>query len=146
MLITDSGSGTSLGASFLAATSSSTISLTASTLNGSTLSSLTSLLTGGQSVLSGWTLAASGYTAGNPAYLSLSTAFIYPGSVQVWSSSDGGTTWSALAPERFDVRHHEPLRQLSPRPPRWTTPVMPSPALPFLAATPISTARWTSTT
>ena len=96
MLITDSASKTSLGASFLAAASSgSTVSLTAETLSQASLTPPT--LSPGQSVLSGWALSESGSSAStNPAYLSLSTAFTYPSTTdQLWSSSYNGSSWSS---------------------------------------------------
>jgi T5SS/PEP-CTERM-associated repeat protein len=96
MLITDSASKTSLGASFLAAASSgSTVTLTAETLSQASLTPPT--LSPGQSVLSGWALSESGSAAStNPAYLSLSTAFTYPSTIdQLWSSSYNGSSWSS---------------------------------------------------
>ena len=64
MLITDAGSGNSLGASFLATTSSTPVSLTASVAIGPTV--------GGQ-MLNAWTCSTN--YGSNPAYLSLSTAW-----------------------------------------------------------------------
>lgn len=70
-LVSDSVTGWSVGASFLSSTVSKPLSLTATTIGGSNLASLQSLLTPQQSVLGGWEFAfASGYTDGDPAYLS----------------------------------------------------------------------------
>ena len=101
MLITDSASKTSLGASFLAAAASgSTVTLTASTLTQASVSGPT--LGAGQTVLSGWALtesgSGSGYSSSNPAYLSLSTAFVYPGTDELWSSSNNGVNWTQITP------------------------------------------------
>ncbi len=71
------------------------LSLTASLLTGSNLTSLEGLLPAGESVLSGWTFATTGYTAGNPAYLSLGIGGGYSrDELDVWSYN--GTAWSAF--------------------------------------------------
>jgi T5SS/PEP-CTERM-associated repeat protein len=96
MLIAAAGGDNWLGASFLAATSASTISLTASPASSAVLSSLEGQLGGGASVLSAWTLSTSGYTYGNPAYLSLSIGGGYSRSdLDVWGYN--GSAWSALS-------------------------------------------------
>ena len=96
VLITDAGAGTSVGASFLATTSSSTIGLTALPTSSTALSSLASQLSGGESVLSGWTFLSANYTAGNPVYLSLSIAGGYShDDFDVWGYN--GNAWTALA-------------------------------------------------
>jgi hypothetical protein len=105
ILITDPTSGESLGASFLATTSSSILSLTASPLGGAALSTLQGDLPAGQAVLDGWGLSITGYSAGNPAYLSLligagytpyqlATAAFSRDNLSVWDYN--GTTWSAF--------------------------------------------------
>jgi hypothetical protein len=95
MLITDGG-GRSLGLSFQPATSSTPISVTASDLTGSALTSLEGDLTGGQSVLDGWTSAnPTSYTG--LSYLSLSAGRFYPGAgFELWSYSGGA--WRTIAP------------------------------------------------
>ncbi|MEA5114898.1 MAG: hypothetical protein VB050_12815 [Geobacteraceae bacterium] len=71
-LFTDGSTGKSVGAGFQAATSPTNLTLTASSISGSELTSLQSLLGTGQAVLSGWDFSATeGYTEGNPVYLSL---------------------------------------------------------------------------
>lgn len=75
LLISDNapgGTGWSVGASFLAATSPSTVSFTATPMDSATLAGLKTSLDAGQSVLSGWGFAAPGYTVSstNPVYLS----------------------------------------------------------------------------
>ncbi len=70
-LFTDGSTGKSVGAGFQAATSPTNLTLTASSLSGSELTSLKNLLDTGKSVLSGWDISAEGYVAGNPVYLSL---------------------------------------------------------------------------
>jgi T5SS/PEP-CTERM-associated repeat protein len=107
LLVTNGGA--SLGVSFLAATSTTNITPSASVLAGSALTSLTADLAAligsqaNQAVLNGWTLSAGpneGYTAGLPAYLSLSTGrFYYPTpGFELWSTSNGGSTWSPITP------------------------------------------------
>ena len=102
-LIADTTAGTSLGVSFLAATSTTPISLTAATLGGAALSTLQSDLPAGQAVLDGWGLSSTGYSAGNPAYLSLligagytpcqlATAAFSRDKLSVWDYN--GTAWS----------------------------------------------------
>jgi hypothetical protein len=98
MLFANIAGKTSLGVSFLAATASTPVTLTASTLSGAALTSLEGDLTAGQSILSGWTLANPVAYSG-PAYLSLSTGRFYSSfGLDVWSSSNGGSTWSAITP------------------------------------------------
>ena len=71
ILITDPVSGKSVGASFLATTSSTAMSLTASPLTVGSRMSLESVLPADESVLAGWAFSATGYTTGDPVYLSL---------------------------------------------------------------------------
>ena len=96
VLITDAGAGTSVGASFLATTSPSTIGLTALPTSSTALSSLASRLSGGESVLSGWTFLTANYTSGDPVYLSLSIGGGYShDDFDVWGYN--GNAWTALA-------------------------------------------------
>jgi T5SS/PEP-CTERM-associated repeat protein len=71
ILVTDAGSGGTLGASFLGATTSSTLSVVATAIAGGVLDALKTASQ--QSVLSAWTLSTDGYTVSGttPAYLSL---------------------------------------------------------------------------
>ncbi len=96
ILITNAGAGTSVGASFLATATPSTIGLTALPASSTALSSLSSRLGGGESVLSGWTFLSANYAAGNPVYLSLSIAGGYShNDFDVWDYN--GNAWTALA-------------------------------------------------
>ncbi len=96
VLISDAGAGMSVGASFLAATSPSTIGLTALPTGNTALSSLASQLGGGESILSGWTFLSANYTSGDPVYLSLSIAGGYShNDFDVWDYN--GNAWTALA-------------------------------------------------
>ena len=70
VLVSGSG-GAAIGASFLAATSPTPITFSASQIGGSTLTSLASLFCPGESVLSGWIPSTSNYSLSNPAYYSL---------------------------------------------------------------------------
>jgi T5SS/PEP-CTERM-associated repeat protein len=73
-LFIDGSTGKSVGASFNGTTTSSSLSMTASAISTSELSSLQSLVGTGNVVLSGWDFTTSGYTDGNPVYLSLFAA------------------------------------------------------------------------
>lgn len=64
------GTGWSVGASFLAQTSPTTIDFAATALDNALQTSLDSHLQTGQTILGGWLFSASGYTAGDPVYLS----------------------------------------------------------------------------
>jgi len=70
-LITDGASGKSAGAAFQATASPVNLTLTASVISGSELTSLQSLLGSGEAILSSWDFTTEGYTTGNPVYLSL---------------------------------------------------------------------------
>ncbi len=71
-LFTDGSTGKSAGAGFQATASPTNLTMTASSISGSELTSLQSLLGAGQAVLSGWDFSSTeGYTTGNPVYLSL---------------------------------------------------------------------------
>ena len=93
VLVSDIASGESIGASFLAATTSTPITFTASLVSGATLTSLTGLLGSGESVASAWACSATGYASGNPAYLSFSGVGngggYYRDGLEVWSYSGG---------------------------------------------------------
>ncbi len=99
MFVTDSATGATIGASFLAATSSTPITFNGSLPGGSLLTSLTGLLPPGDSVMSGWTCSTTGYASGNPAYFSLAGVGngggFYPSGLEVWTSS--GSTWSPFS-------------------------------------------------
>ena len=94
VLISDNATGWSLGASFLASTTSKPLTLTATTISGSTLTSLQGLLGAQDSVLGGWQFAfTSGYTAGDPAYLSFDVGAGYSrDGLEVWHYD--GSNWT----------------------------------------------------
>ncbi len=96
VLVTDGPTDMSVGASFLAKTTSTPLNFTATPMGSATLSSLDSLLGANQSILAGWNFSAdSGYTPGDPVYLSLG---IGPGycsdDLEVWHYS--GSAWTEL--------------------------------------------------
>jgi hypothetical protein len=95
--VSDGKTGWSVGASFLASTTSKPLSLTATTIGGSTFVSLQSLLAPQQSVLGGWEFAfSSGYTAGDPAYLSFGIGSGYSrNGLEVWHYD--GSNWTPFA-------------------------------------------------
>ena len=97
VLINDSTTGWSLGASFLAKPTSTPLSFTATTISGGTLTALGSLLGAGETVLGGWNLSgASGYTAGDPVYLSFNVGHAQLlDDLQVWQY--GGSGWTAYS-------------------------------------------------
>lgn len=94
ILVDDPATGWSVGASFLAATSSMPLSLTASAISGDTLTGLESLLVGQQSVLGGWNFTnVTGYTSGDPAYLSFGIGTGYArNDLQIWHYVGGSWT------------------------------------------------------
>jgi T5SS/PEP-CTERM-associated repeat protein len=97
ILIHDSGTGKSgwtLGASFLASSTPSALSLTATAIDGDTLTNLKGLLPSGQAVLGGWNFTGiSGYTSGDPVYLSFDIGTGYSrNSLQLWHWDDTGWT------------------------------------------------------
>ncbi len=95
LLVSDSQSGWSVGASLLAKTGS--VNFTATAMPDSNLGALT-LLDGGESLLGAWqfSLGGSGYSLGDPVYLSFPVADGTPLSeLQVWHWD--GTGWSAFA-------------------------------------------------
>ncbi len=97
LLVSDSATGWAVGESFLATASASTLTSTATTVSGSTLTALGGSLTSGETVLSGWNLAAtSGYTSGTPVYLSMGVgAAQLLADLEVWTYS--GSAWSAYS-------------------------------------------------
>ena len=99
VLVSDIASGESIGASFLAATTPTPITFTASLVSGATLTSLTGLLGSGESVASAWACSATGYASGNPAYLSFSGVGngggYYRDGLEVWSYSGG--SWASFS-------------------------------------------------
>jgi T5SS/PEP-CTERM-associated repeat protein len=98
VLIGDSGTGWSVGASFLASATSNPLTLTATTIGGSTLSALQSLLGPQQAtLLGGWQFAfTSGYAQGDPAYLSFDIGAGYSrNGLEVWHYD--GSSWTEFA-------------------------------------------------
>jgi fibronectin-binding autotransporter adhesin len=97
VLVSDAPTGWSLGESFLATASSSTLTCTATTISGGTLTALSSLLAPDDTVLSGWGVsAATGYTSGNPVYLSFGVGPAQArDSLQVWQYS--GSSWTTYS-------------------------------------------------
>jgi T5SS/PEP-CTERM-associated repeat protein len=97
VLVSDGKTGWSVGASFLASTVSKPLNLTATTIGGTTLSSLQGLLGAQQAVLGGWEFAfTSGYTAGDPAYLSFGIGSGYSrNGLEVWHYD--GSNWTPFA-------------------------------------------------
>jgi T5SS/PEP-CTERM-associated repeat protein len=92
-----SRTGWSVGASFLSSTTSKPLSVTATTIGGSTFTALQSLLGPQQSILGGWEFAfASGYTEGDPAYLSFGIGSGYSrNGLEVWHFD--GSTWTPFS-------------------------------------------------
>jgi T5SS/PEP-CTERM-associated repeat protein len=97
MLITDSSTGWSVGASFLAKSTSTPLNFTATAMGSGTLGSLQAILGPGQPVLSAWDfLADAGFTPGDPAYLSFDVGSGYSiGGLEVWHFD--GTDWTQFA-------------------------------------------------
>jgi len=94
LLVSDTQSGWSVGASLLAKTGS--VNFTATSMPASDLDALT-LLDGGESLLGAWqfSLGGSGYSLGDPVYLSFPVADgILTSDLQVWHWD--GTNWSAF--------------------------------------------------
>jgi T5SS/PEP-CTERM-associated repeat protein len=89
VLITDSASGWSLGASFLAHSQSTPIEFTATSISGQILGDLQDHMDPGDSVLGGWLFTTAGeYAADDPAYLSFNIG--------------AGHTWDDLQVWRYD--------------------------------------------
>jgi T5SS/PEP-CTERM-associated repeat protein len=92
------GTGWSVGASFLRATSSSTMTFTASTMGAATLASLKSSLDANQWVSCGWNFSAAGYTPSpaTPVYLSFNVGSGKSlDAIEIWHYS--GSVWSEYA-------------------------------------------------
>jgi T5SS/PEP-CTERM-associated repeat protein len=97
LLIGDSGSGWTLGASFAAVASSKPLTLTATAIGDGTLTALENLAGPSQDVLGCWNLSdTGGYAAGDPVYLSFDTGGIYSRVfLQLWNYN--GTSWTKFA-------------------------------------------------
>ena len=99
ILVSDSGSGWSLEASFLATPSSSVLNLTTTAIGGSALADLKSKLDADKPGVAGaWTFtAASGYTTGDPVYLSFNVGAGHArGDFDIWRYN--GTAWAEYFP------------------------------------------------
>ena len=96
VLVSDSSTGWSVGASFLAKPTSTPLNFTATTIGSATLGSLGAILPRGQLVLSGWDFSAeSGYMPGDPAYLSFDVgAGQSSDDLEAWQYN--GNTWTAF--------------------------------------------------
>jgi T5SS/PEP-CTERM-associated repeat protein len=70
LLITDPDTGQTAGASFQATDTPTTLSVTASLMDGSQVNELQGLLDPGKTVLSAWDFSATGHAPGDPVYLS----------------------------------------------------------------------------
>ena len=97
VLVSDSLTGWSVGDELLSSTTSKPLSLTATTIGGSTFASLQSSLNPQQSILGGWQFAfTSGYAQGDPAYLSFDVGSGYsPNGLEVWHFD--GSEWTPFA-------------------------------------------------
>jgi T5SS/PEP-CTERM-associated repeat protein len=98
-LVTDPSTGNSVGLGFQATATSNPITFSATTIGGSELSSLQSLLGTGKSVLSDWSFTTTGTTvsSSNPVYLSLSAgAGQSLAGLAIWDFN--GSAWSQLSP------------------------------------------------
>ncbi len=94
-LISDAATGWSVGASFLASSSSKPLDFVATTVSGSTLTALEGLLPAKQSVVGAWSfLATSGYESGDPAYLSFDVGSA--SELEAWQYN--GTSWTQYDP------------------------------------------------
>lgn len=99
VLITDTASHKSVGASFDATTTSSELTFTANALSSAESASLAAQ-DGVGTILSGWTFTASGYTSGDPVYLSLEVgADQQTDDLTVWHYD--GTEWAKITPADF---------------------------------------------
>ena len=99
-VVTDAGTGKTVLAEFLAASSSSSLTFTATTLTGGQVGLLQNLLGTSGPVVAGWTFGASGYTAGNPVYLAMDIGPGYAAeNLTVWHFD--GAAWSSYAASDF---------------------------------------------
>jgi T5SS/PEP-CTERM-associated repeat protein len=107
-LVDDSGAGGTnweVGASFVAAGSTTNISFLAAAMNESSLDTLRSHLSTGESILSGWMFSADGYTvsSSNPVYLSFNVGASHPADeLEVWHY-DGTSGWAKYG--AFDLTY-----------------------------------------
>ena len=95
ILATDNTTGWSLGASFLAATTSTSVTFNATTISGDTLNLLKTKVDDDESIRSAWTCSTTNYTVGTskPVYLSLSVGADYSfDDLTLWHYD--GTAWS----------------------------------------------------
>jgi hypothetical protein len=94
VLISDSATGWSVGASFLSSTAPKSLTLTATTISGDELTALESQLGAQQSLLGGWDFAfTTGYADGDPAYLSFDVGSGYSrNALEVWHFDDSSWT------------------------------------------------------
>jgi T5SS/PEP-CTERM-associated repeat protein len=94
VLITDNVSGWTVGASFLAKSTTTPLTFTATAANDGTLTALGNKLGSGQSVFGAWSFtSAGGYAAGDPAYLSFGVGAGRPtDSLIVWHYD--GNNWT----------------------------------------------------
>jgi T5SS/PEP-CTERM-associated repeat protein len=96
VLATDSATGKSASASFMAATESSPISFAATTFGGEALGLLQNELAASESILSGWMFSINGYTDGDPVYLSLEVGPGFSSSIlDLWHFD--GNAWTAFS-------------------------------------------------
>jgi hypothetical protein len=97
LLIDDSATRWSVGASFLSSANSKSLTFTATTIGADALASLDNRLDPGQSFLRGWEFAAAGgYAAGDPAYLSFDIGAGYSrDGLEVWHYD--GSSWTEFA-------------------------------------------------
>jgi hypothetical protein len=90
LLVNDSGTGWSVGASFLPSASSSTLDCTATAISGTMLTDLEMLLDPRESVVGGWSFLVSGdYVPGDPAQLSFAVSPSYS-DLKVWYHDGSG--------------------------------------------------------
>jgi T5SS/PEP-CTERM-associated repeat protein len=97
VLVSDSQTGRSIGASFLAKPTSAPLTLLASVMDDDTLTTLENLLSPGQLVLGDWSFTTAGaYTPGDPAYLSFRIGAGYSSDeLEVWRFD--GALWGPYA-------------------------------------------------
>jgi T5SS/PEP-CTERM-associated repeat protein len=104
MLISDSATDWAVGASFLSSTTPKPLTVTATTIGGSTFASLQSMAGPQESILGGWQFAfTSGYTQGDPAYLSFDVGSGYSrDGLEVWHLDDGQWTLFTASDLTYD--------------------------------------------
>jgi T5SS/PEP-CTERM-associated repeat protein len=95
VLFVDPATAQVAGMSFLGATTSTPITVTASVMSAAALSALRGVLPSGETILSGWNFTTEGYASGSPVYLSLYAGPDYSFStLSIWHYD--GSTWSAF--------------------------------------------------